>query len=228
MTIRKYYIPAKDKNFGIFQANLVNLVVANAPGWGIPAPAVTALSARRAEFEPLFTIAENKTTRRSADVVKYRVCRKIYEKEIRAFVQAWLTANPLVTDDQRREMALTIPDKKPTRRGKIAGFPYIYLKAVGGGSIEVRAQVEKDATRPSMHPLADAVECRYTLVPKGEMPPDDPESMTKTQESKKALFTIHCGAKNAGESFYGFFRWVNLTTSDNSGDWSKALHVVIA
>jgi len=228
MTIQKRYVPVKDKDFAVFQGNLVDQVVTNAPGWGIPAPSVTALSARRAEFEPLFAIAEKKTIRRSADVLAYRECRKTYEKEIRAFAKAWLMFNPLVTDEQRREMALTVPDKNPTPRGKISGFPYIYLKAVGGGSIEVRAQLEKDATRPSMHPLADAVECRYTLVPKGEMPPDDPESMPKTQESKKALFSIHCGAKNAGESFWGFFRWVNLTRPDNSGDWSKALQVVIA
>ncbi len=222
------WIPTRDDDFFNFQGNLVNLVVANKVAWGIADPAVTVLTDLRASFEPLYTTSQNKTTRSSSDVLAFRQSRKLYETEIRAFAKAYLMFNPLVTDKQRKDMALTIRDNEQTPRGKMAGFPYIYLKAVGGGSIEVRAQLEKDATRPSMHPLADAVECRWTMVPKGEMPPDDPESMTKTQESKKALFTIHCGAKNAGESFWGFFRWVNLTTPANSGDWSKALQVVIA
>jgi len=32
----------------------------------------------------------------------------------------------------------------------------------------------------------------------------------------------------AGQSFYGFFRWTNLTTPANNGPWSDAQPVVIA
>ena len=97
-------------------------------------------------------------------------------------------------------------------------------------SIEFWARVTTDQTRPSMHPLADAVECKYLIVPKGEMPPEDPDaSGIKTVVSKKARFIISCGVKNAGDTFYGFFRWVNLTTPANSGDWTtKPKGVVIA
>ena len=222
------YIPKRDDDFFNFQGNLVNIVVINAAGWGIPAPAVAALVARRAEFEPLYTTAQNKTTRRRADVVAFRECRKTYEKEIRAFVKAWLINNPLVTDEQRSEMALTIRDIEPTPRGKIEVVPYIFLKALGGGVIEVRSQTEKDATRVSMHPLADGIECRWLLVPKGEMPPEGQEDAKKTVVSRKARFTIDCGDKNAGDSFYGFFRWTNTSIPANSGLWTKALRAVVA
>ncbi|MBI4834074.1 MAG: hypothetical protein HY811_04545 [Planctomycetes bacterium] len=119
-------------------------------------------------------------------------------------------------------------DLEPTPRGKIELVPYIFLKALGGGVIEVRSQTEKDATRVSMHKLADGIECRWTLVPKGEMPPEGVDDVKKTVVSRKARFTIDCGDKNAGDSFYGFFRWVNTSIPANSGLWTKAMKAVIA
>ena len=153
--------------------------------------------------------------------------RDVAQEAVRIVV-GMIQKNPDLTNAQRDILGLTVRDSEPTPRGKITVIPYVFLKGTGGGDVEVRVRVEKDRARASMHPLADAVECRYILVPKGEMPPDDPEAMPKTQESKKALFIIHCGAKNAGESFWGFFRWVNLTTPANSGSWSKAIQVVVA
>ncbi|MBI4833331.1 MAG: hypothetical protein HY811_00725 [Planctomycetes bacterium] len=222
------YLPQKDDDFFNFQGNLVNEVVTNT-AWGIMPAAVTALVARRASYEPLYTKSQNKGNRTQADVLAHRQMRELYEKEIRAFVKTWLMFNPMVMDQDRRRMRLTVRDVEPTPRGKITSFPIIGLIAVGGGSIEVRARVTTDQTRSSMHSLADAVEVRYTLVPKGEMPPDDPESCPKNQVSKKARFSIACGVKNAGDTFYGFFRWVNLTNPQNNSDWTtKPEGVVIA
>jgi hypothetical protein len=224
----KKYIPTTDDNFFNFQGNLVNIVVINAPAWGIPAPSVAALVARRASFEPLYTTAQDKTTRNRADVLAFRQSRKLYEKEIRIFVKAWLMFNPLVTDEQRMEMALTIRDIEPTPRPKIATVPIIGLKAVGGGSIEVRARVTTDQTRFSMHKAADVIECRYVLVPIGEMPPEGWDDCPKTQVSKKARFIIPTGAKGIGQRLYGFFRWVNQSNPANNGDWTNAQNVAIA
>jgi hypothetical protein len=60
------------------------------------------------------------------------------------------------------------------------------------------------------------------------MPPKSSEDCPGIQVSKKAKFIIECGVKNAGQHFYGFFRWVNLTNPSNSGPWSNARSVVIA
>ena len=226
---RKSYMPEKDKDFHVFQANLVNIVVANAVAWGIPAPAVAALVARRAAYEPLYFKSQDKGNRTQADVLAHRQIRELYEKEIRVFGKAYLLFNPLVSDEDRRRMRLTVRDTEPTPRGKIISFPIIGLKGMGGGDIEVRCRVTTDQTRFSMHSLADAIECKFTLVPSGEMPPEDPETCPKTQTSKKARFIISCGVKNAGQSLYGFFRWANLTNPQNSGPWTtKAQGTVIA
>ena len=125
-------------------------------------------------------------------------------------------------------MGIPPRDFEPTPRGQIEAIPVVGPTAIGGGDVKVRCRVTTDQTRYSRHPLADGIEVKYTWVPKGEMPPEGPEDCNKALTSKKAQFIIHCGPKNAGESFYGFFRWVNLTNPENSGPWSNALKVVIA
>jgi hypothetical protein len=225
--MRKAYMPKKDDDFYTFQANLVNIVVTNAVAWAIPPAEVTALSTRRAAYEPLYLKVQNKTIRTKTDVMAHRQMRKIYEKEISVFVKAYLF-NPLITDNDRMTMGIPPRDFEPTPRGKIETVPVVELLAIGGGDVKVRCQVTSDQTRYSKHPLADGIEVKYTWVPKGEMPPEKPDDCSKTQNSKKAQFIIHCGPGNAGETFYGFFRWVNITNPENSGQWSNTFKVVIA
>ena len=108
------YVPRKDDDLFNFQGNLVNIVVANKVAWGISDPAVAILVNHRSVFEPLYTTAQNKKNRTSADVLAFRLERKSYETDIRAFAKAYLMFNPLVPPEERRRMGLTIPDKEPT------------------------------------------------------------------------------------------------------------------
>ena len=228
MPRRRYYIPLKDGDFFNFQHNLVNIVVANKTDWNIPDDAVTALVNRRQEYETLYKKASNKMARTSGDVLAHRQCRKIYEKEIRIFANSHIRYNDKMTDKDRQDVGVPPRDTKPSPRPKITDIPFIGLTNMGGGAIEVRCRTETDQTRDSMHPAADAIECRYVMIPIGEKPPNDAETCAKFQTSKKARFIISCGAKNEGQRFYGFFHWVNLTNPENSGPWSNYRSAVIA
>jgi len=221
----KKYIPTTDDDFFNFQGNLVNLVVVNAVAWGVPPAEVTALTTRRAAYEPLYHTAQNKTTRNRTDVLAHRQMRDRYEKEIRTFVRKY---GDFLSDTAKRDLGLTIRDLEPTPRGKIDVIPYVNLKAIGGGEVQVRCRTERDQTRASMHPLADAVKVRYTLMPVGEVPPEGQQTAKKSQVSRKARFTISLGDEQAGQRFYGFFRWVNLSNPANSGPWSPVQTVIVA
>ncbi|MFH0887763.1 MAG: hypothetical protein V1871_00970 [Planctomycetota bacterium] len=222
------WIKTRDDDFFNQQGAYVDRVVANALAWGIPAPAVAALVTLRAEYEPLYTKVQDKKNRTGADVAAHRDCRNRFQTALRAFHKEWVVNNSLIPLADKVILVGKVRDTEPTPRGKIELVPYIFLKAIGGGVIEVRSQTEKDATRVSMLKTADGIECRWTLVPKGEMPPEGVDDAKKTVVSRKARFTIDCGDKNAGDSFYGFFRWVNQSIPANSGLWTKALRVVIA
>jgi hypothetical protein len=227
MAKRVYFIPRKDTEFFSFQKQLVDKIVANKVAWGIPDAAVNPLVARRSAYEPLHRKSQEKKDRTSGDVDRHRQSRKTYEKEIRKFVNAHIRFNDLISDSQRVSLSVPPRDTKPTPRGKIESSPTAGLIPMGGGSIEVICRRETDQDRPSMHQLADAIECRYVIVPT-RMAINDPEAATKSQISKKAKFWIQAGDENAGKHFYGFFRWVNLTNPANSGPWSNAQSVIIA
>jgi len=217
-----------DDNFYNRQGAYVNGVVTNAVAWGIPDPAVAALVARRAEYEPLYNKSQDKNTRTKTDVVAHRRCRKVYENELRTFHNEWIGPSTSIPVEEKLILGGREKDIEPTPRGKIDVIPYVNLKAIGGGDVQVRCRTEKDQTRCSMLRLADAIECRYILVPKGEMPPEGQKDAKKSLTSRKARFTISLGDEQAGERFYGFFRWVNQSNPANSGPWSPALTVAIA
>jgi hypothetical protein len=206
----------------------LEVIVANKVAWNILDTAIDPVLALQAEFDPLYDKIQDKRRRTSADVTAFRDCKKRLLKEWRAFHKENVRGNRRISTADLSVLVGKEYDLEPTPRGKIDLVPYVFLKPLAGGVIEARTQTEKDATRVSMHKLADGIECRWMLVPKGEMPPEGYEDAKKTVVSRKARFTIDCGDKNAGDSFYGFFRWVNTSNPANSGLWTKALKVVIA
>jgi hypothetical protein len=228
MPKRRYYIPRKDDDFFNFQGNLLDKVVAKKAVWGIPDSAVDPLVARRAEYEPRYHKSQDTNKRTRADVLVHRQIRKTYEKEIRTFINAYIRFNGKMTDVDRITVGMPERDTEPSPRPAISDIPMVFLEPLGGGSIKVTCKRETDQTRPSIHRDADGIECRYIFVPKGEKPPASSKDAPNVQVSKKARFIIECGDENAGERFWGFFRWVNLTNPANSGPWSNARGTVIA
>ncbi|MBI4833916.1 MAG: hypothetical protein HY811_03740 [Planctomycetes bacterium] len=214
-----------DNLFNI-QGNFVNVVVANAVAWGIPPADVAALVAERAIYEPLYHKCQNMNSRTRADVAAHKLAAEQYLKKLRLFWNKWIEDGDMPAQEKLL-LGGDLLDTEPTPSCKIELTPYVNLKPAASGVIEVRSQTEKDATRVSMLAIADGIECRYTIVPKGEMPPGEPADCKNTLNSKKASVIIYCGPGNTGETFWGFFRWVNLTNPENSGSWSKGLQIVI-
>ena len=218
------YIPQKDDDFYNWQGNFVNVLVINAVAWLIPNLEVAALSTRRAEYEPLYMKAQNKTTRTRADVLAHRQMRIIYEKEIRAFVRKYYE---IIPDTGKSDLGLTIRDTEPSPGSPITDVPVMGLRGLGGGDIEVRCRVTTDQTRASMHPDANVVDYRYIMVASGTVPPSDPEDCPKGDSQTKAKFVLRAGAKNSAKRLYGFFRWLNNRRPRQEGPWSDAQTVVI-
>jgi hypothetical protein len=147
-----------------------------------------------------------------------------------------------VDEADRNVFNVPLPDRTPTPRGVINAIPYINLKAIGGGMIEVRVRTQEDGSRASRHPLADGVEVRYKLVAQGgvalpapggnnsggqDLPPVAASECNNSITSGKALFKIDVGQLNSGKIMYCFLRWVNISVSANSGQWSGVMQVLV-
>jgi hypothetical protein len=231
MPKRRYFIPLKDGDFFNFQGQMVNKVQAKKADWDIPDSAVDVLVNHRMVYEPLYHKSQSKNSRTTIDVVAHRRERKAYEKDIRKFVNARIRFNDLMTDSDRISIGVPARDTEPSPKPKINDIPFVGLTPLGGGWIKVTCKRETDENRPSMHDFADVIECRYTLVliqPGVRKPWPTLDDCKEVITSTKAHFIIKCDDKNAGQHFYGFFRWANLTNPQNSGPWSNAKTVVIA
>jgi len=222
------YLPASDADFDIFQDNFMKKVEPKLEDWEIPEAKFTALQVLQTAWNSAWALAKDKDTRSRGDVRAKIVARKGYEAGLRRFVKTWIAFNDKLTDADIESLGLKVRDIEPTPKPKITTFPIIGLKSMGGSDIEVRCRLTTDETRCSKPRAADAIECRFIIVPIGEVPPDNWDDCPKTQVFKKALFIINCGAKGIGQRFYGFFRWANISKPANSGPWTNAINVVIA
>ncbi|MEW6026644.1 MAG: hypothetical protein AB1599_05060 [Planctomycetota bacterium] len=222
------YMPRKDQAFFSFQGNLNNTVVANAVAWGIPPAAVTAFTASRTAYEPIYTKSQDKGHRTQQDVSKHRAARKVYQKEIEVFVNTYLRFNPLVTDDEMAGMKIPRRDFEPSPHPPIDDIPLVGLRAQGGGDLEFRIRVTEDKTLPSMHPAANLIELRFVILEQGDIPPADENDFTKKEVSSRAKFTLALGLKSTGKKFWGIFRWVNTHKPRTAGHWTEPISVIIA
>jgi hypothetical protein len=128
-----------------------------------------------------------------------------------------------LTSTDRDKLNLKLRDTTLTRRGKINDTVTIELKSDAGSRVKVRCRLSEDATRASMHPLADGIEMKYKIG----AAPATPEQCTNSMVSKKALFSMEAGMENAGQRLYAFFRYVNLTNPENNGPWGVLHNVII-
>jgi len=123
-----------------------------------------------------------------------------------------------ITETDRSNLSLPAPDRIPTRRGAIEAEPLAGIKSLASARIKVRVRLDEDASRASMHPLADAIEMRYQI---GGTQPANALACPGTVISKKAMFTFDAGVDHDGQKFFGFVRYVNLTNPENNGPWSS-------
>lgn len=217
------YIPSPDAEFDAWQSNFTAKVEAGTPFWGITGGDWGVLIGYRNTWASTWAVAKIKSNRTSGQVTAKNDARKIYEKTIRAFVKRWLASNTLVTNDQRQQMGLTVPDLEPSPRPAIDTEPIIQMKGIGGGKIRIALYVEHKSKRASLHPDANGAEMGYTI---GSVP-DNFDTVQKTITFSKAIYTLSLTGADVGKKLYAFFRWKNSTDDAKSGPWCEMQQVVI-
>jgi hypothetical protein len=155
----------------------------------------------------------------------HRQERNAYTKILRAFVKEQIAGNSSITDPERGGMSLKPMKTKKGKRSAIVGTPMVLAQTMNGGWIKMTVRETTDSNRPSMHPLADAIEVVYCI---GGTPPASPKDCINTFISTKAKFIIELGIEYAGKKIYGFVRWKNIRNNNKSGQWSTLFSRMIA
>ena len=139
-----------------------------------------------------------------------------------------IAAAPEITPNDRAVFHIKLRDDEPTPRPQITDAPFVDFKVESGAFVLVTCRVEHDSTRASMHPDADEIEMRYSLLPTGDPAPIDPAETQDSTMSSKAIFRFSGGIGNAGQRLYGYLRWRNKTDEAKSGPWSQIETIVVS
>jgi len=159
--------------------------------------------------------------------------------------------NSVLTNDDRDKLNLPERDSIPTPRPSIGTEPGVIVNSRAGRKIDVECRVSGDSSRPSRHPDSDAIEWRANVAPMprtggSETPPpmappvggttaEPPATDTRQAAApafrtgivSRAKFTIQLPETDAGMMAAIQCRWVNITDSTKSGEWSAAVSIMV-
>lgn len=223
------YIPAGNEEFDTFQAILYGHIFAHRFGtaepWGYSNARLDVLTTKKTRWDAAWLVGKDENKRNHGDVIEMDQSRTEYEADIRDFVAEFIKKNSLITDKQRGLMGIPINDTTPTDRPQIETSPLWKVKPLGGGRIDLSFRVDKDQTRPSLHPHADLVEFVFKI---GGTIPDKVEDCTEKELSTKAHFTMQMETGDITKKMYGFARWRNNVDVEKSGTWTELIIATIA
>src|SRR3972149_1122993 len=223
------FMPEGNEEFDTFQGILYGYIVAHVPGtaapWGYPQSRVDTMTVKKDRWDAAWLIGKDENLRNHGDVIEMQQAKADYESDIRDFVTEWIRNNSLITDQVRVQMGIPVEDEIATDRPQIETSPLFKVKPLGGGRIDASFRVDKDQTRPSMHPDADVLEFVFKI---GTPAPTKVEDCPEQQLSTKAHFTMQMETADITKKIFGFARWRNLEDETKSGTWTEMIIVTIA
>ena len=236
-------VPVKDSEFDSYIRNtsaaLADGTPTGADRLGLSASEATQWASYLAEWTDIYTKYTDPAKRTTAVTQAKNNTKKNFT-EFSRIPLGKIALSGALTSDDRSTFNLPERDTTPTARGPITEVPVGNIKGSGGGMVEIRARRGTDASRPSLHPLADAVELRYQIMTDSSATdptnPDPartdqvptPDDCPQSAISKSALWRINTGTQYTGKRIIGFIRWVNLTNPANNSGWSDLMTTIIS
>ena len=215
------YVPRNDNEFLKWIKNIVDYVMLYFERFRIYQPTN--------EFIEMINDFENKLrimddlNHGSVDTRDKNEAREKLEKEARAFVQGYLTKNPMVTNTDKERMALPIYDTKPSsvtdptgQAEAVVSYPgktqlNLHIKHIDGTPLEVKS--------------AYGYRIYYRTFAPAEAPPVSGKDLYSSRftRQKKMLFTFE--PEDSGKSAYFAIRYEN--SKGHSGPWGPLFSAII-
>jgi hypothetical protein len=216
-------IPKADSKFYLWTKSAYPYATSptNIQRWRLPLDVVTPdLEISYNDFITKYPVAINPETRTAASVTAKDESRKIFEPKFRKYLKAYVSYNPSVTDEDRRNMQLSIADTTPTTIGPPVESPTIEINFSNRQkhSVIVKNLVGKRSKPANAH--------GYEVWQKigGEKPAND-EEFKYAGFSTRSPFQIQYPLANVGQIVWYRVRWVNA--KNEPGPWSEIVYAVI-
>ena len=215
------YIPAGDTQFQAWQNNFVTYVNAHLVDLGLEAADVVELNATAATWTadfPAHIAAQN--TARGAREAKDN-SREAFQGSVRPLVRR-LQASPDVTDAERAEMGITVPDREGTPEGPPKTRPVVNVDTSQRLQHTIAFADEATPTRKAKPAGVIGAEVWVKL---GDPPPTGPKELSFLSMDSRTPYVAHYSGEDAGQIAHYMLRWV--TTTGEKGPWSETASATI-
>ncbi|MDR1983315.1 MAG: hypothetical protein LBQ28_00590 [Prevotellaceae bacterium] len=215
------YIPQSDGKFLEWVKILFTYVRAHLTEWGLSESLLTPIDALIAKFDADYARAED-PNRGKADVLAKNESRDALKTSVRAFVKAYLTFNPLVTDEDRDRMGL--PVHKTTRTPAPVAHTYPDLDVDSGTIRRLTIHFYDQGSKKSKAKPAGqhGAEIKWAIL---ESPPASLTELTNSGFDTHTPFTLEFDENQRGQTVYFCLCWEN--TRGEKGPWSEIVSAII-
>ncbi len=205
-----------------FQRNVIDLSIAHAPAWNIPAAKLTAIAPLRTDYELKYAIAANRNTQSVAATTARDAAWDVLETAIADLYDQELINNSAIADADKQALYIHFSTGGGTSTPAQVSTPVVTLVAE---EISVLHVVYADSANPGTHYKPANVAFCEVWAKIGDPAPTDPSGCTEHYNVSRSHEAIVFEAAQRGKTLYGYARWVNK--NGKTGPWSGLFTAII-
>ncbi|MEX0776632.1 MAG: hypothetical protein WD042_13095 [Phycisphaeraceae bacterium] len=199
------YLPLTDDGLRNWSANFSALIGVEPADYGLTAEQVTAYATRATGYALTLAAATNPSTRGSATVLEKNTTKAALITMSRTLAMQ-VTNNPLVTDQQRHDLGLTVRDPEPTPVPPPSESPTLDITSVKGWTVHYRLHNGEATNRAKPAGVTGAFVFTYV----GDAAPTDLEAWKFEGTASKTITKIvFPGTLAPGTRVWITAAWVN-------------------
>jgi len=215
------YLPPSDNDFNSWLANFATKLTSMQAALSLSAASVTDISNARAEFDEKLGRVTVAQTTLAANVQDKNESRGRIETQIRTLVNS-LQVNPALTNAQRAELNISIPDGTRTPPPVAATRPIAVIDTSQPQRHTIQFMDEATPTRRKKPDGMMGVEIRVQV---GGAEPVEPDEMRFLAIDTSTPYVADFDGADAGKTAYYRLRWLN--TRQQAGPWSDIYSATI-
>jgi hypothetical protein len=215
------FVPKGDRQFLDWLTLVVNYLKNMFGLWKIPETEQQKVEQLLANFAAAFGLYDNPQTHTPAAVTAKREAHKAAETGIRALLKAYVTFNPLVTDEDRRNMQLPIHKTTRTDAPVPTTLPEVEVKSPAPAVVELHFH-DSGSTNRAKPEGVHGVEIGWEIL---DTPPDDWSKLTHSAFDTHTPYVFTFSGLERGKILYFALRWEN--TRGEKGHWTEIQSTII-
>lgn len=220
------YIPAKDSLFASWLDNFATLIAASPSTYGLTAGEAATISAQNVAFQAAYATAINPSTRTPSSVAAKDASRAGAEATVRPFA-ILIRNNAGVTNEEKSDLGLTIPDLTPTPVPPPATAPVLALLFATPLAHQLQF---RDSTSPLLKRKPVGVVGLELWRAIGTVAATDPAQSAFFANVTKTPFISSFESGQIGKHCTYFARWTTRSGPQGIaqvGPWSAGLDVIV-